>query len=198
MEIIQKRFSNKATFIFGEDKLKYTIKDSGGSRTFSVEYDAIPDEYGEAEERNTLYRNAAILWVGIGVIQIVVGLLQHGKVQFSLWFVLGILSYVVYMIARTRYSTIDTSKGRIFVMKNRQHDIVLKEFTDRRRAQWRRWYGEVNLENDPDKEIRKFHWLKDHQVLSEEECQAAIERVERFHDLGSESTPETAAGPTIN
>jgi hypothetical protein len=39
---VQKKFSNKTSFLFFDDILDYTIKDSGNSSAFTVDYGDIP------------------------------------------------------------------------------------------------------------------------------------------------------------
>lgn len=183
MDIVQKRFSNRATFAFGERELKYTIRDRSGSHSFGIEYGSIPDDVSELEERNVWYRNVGIFWVGLGILQIGMRFADSGDFRGSLWLTLGIVCFVAYWVGTTRYSVINTEKGKIFVIKDKSHDQVLKELKERRRGQWRAWYGEVNLANDPAKEIGKFRWLKEHDAITEAEYGEAMDRISQHHGL---------------
>lgn len=197
MEITQKRFSNKATFAFGERELKYTIKDSSGSHTFSVEYGAIPTDVNELEERNVWYRNVGIFWVGLGLLQIGMRVAESGQLKGSVWLTLGIICFVAYGLAATKYSTINTEKGKLFIIKNKDHDRLLEELNARRRAQWRTWYAEVDLSSDPAKELGKFRWLKEHAVISESEYAQAIEQITQHHGIQAGNAGE-AIGRRLN
>jgi hypothetical protein len=198
MEIVQKRFSNKATFSFGDKELRYTIKDSSGSQAFSIEYGAIPTDVNELEERNVWYRNVGIFWVALGLLQIGMRFADQGELRGSLWLTLGVLCFVVYWSAKTKYTTINTDKGRIFVIANKQHDQVMSEIETRRKAQWHSWYAEVNFGNEPRKEIGKFQWLRERGVITDAECKEAIERITQHHDLQPEGPAPEAIGRRLN
>lgn len=185
MEIVQKRFSNRTTFAFGERELKYTLRDRGATATFAVEYVAIPEDLGEFEERNTWYRNAGVFWVGLGILQIGMRLAEEGQLRGSLWLALGIVCLVAYRVGLTSYSTINTWNGRIFVIKGENHDRVFHEISARRKAQRRARFGTVDLDNDPASEIEKFRWLAEREAITGAECNAAIERISRHHGLPS-------------
>ncbi len=198
MEIIQKRFSNRATFSFGESQLKYTIKDSGGSQSFSIDYGSIPAEVGEREERNAWFRNVGIFWIAIGVLQIGARFTEQGRLKGSIWFTLGILCFIVYWAAKTRYSVINTDKGLIFIIKNKQHDQVMNELDARRKRQWRQLYGEVDLTNDLAREIEKFRWLKENNVISEAEYNEAVIKIAQHHDARNEDDTDESIEPLVN
>ena len=67
MEINQKKSSNQTKFEFGDEKLKYTVKDASGKKTFTTEYGSISDDdFDELEEKNDWFRNVGILWILIG------------------------------------------------------------------------------------------------------------------------------------
>lgn len=179
MEIIQKRFSNQATFFFGKDELKYTIKDSSGTQSFSVEYGSIPKDMNELEEQNPWYRNMGIFWVSIGTLQIAMRFFESGHLKGSMWITLGLPCLLLYMLAKTKYSVINTEDGRIFIIQNKQHDRILDELNKRRISQWRQWYADVNLSNESAKEIGKFEWLRDQNVISKDEYQDAVNTIYR-------------------
>lgn len=54
MEIKQKR-SNRTSFAFGEDELKYSIQDSSGSRGFSTPYTDTRDEHQKHDGSRLAY-----------------------------------------------------------------------------------------------------------------------------------------------
>jgi len=172
MELIQKKSSNQTTFEFGVEKLKYTIKDASGKRTFSIEYGSISDEdFDELEEKNAWFRNVGIIWVLLGLFQIVSRFMETGMPSGSMWLTLGIIFLFVYFFKTTNYAVLDTEKGQIFVIKDAQQSKILDEISSRRNSQWKRWYGTINYENESHIELNKFQWLLDKNVISEEEFQ---------------------------
>lgn len=198
MEIVQKRFSNKATFSFGDSDLRYTIRDSSSSQSFSIPYGSIRDDVGEFEERNVWYRNVGIFWVGLGLLQVGTYFAEHGQLRGSIWLTLGLVCFVVYWTAKTSFSVIDTEKGRLFIIKNAQHEQIMKELETRRAEQWRQWYGHVDLANDPEKEIGKFQWLKERKIISETEYNEAVARISQHHDLPGQAGVAEATSRRLN
>jgi len=182
MEIAQKKFSNKTRFEFGEGSLKYTLKEKGGSRTFSVEYGSIPASYGELEERNEWYRNVGGIWIAIGIIIVGSRYLDTGQVSGSLWLTLGLACMAVYWVARTKYTTIDTPGGRLFVIAEAKHDEILREIDNRRKQQLLSWYGSIDYENDPAKELGKFKWLLDQDVITRSAYEESASKIRQYHE----------------
>ena len=186
MEIIQKRFSNRATFGFGEARLAYTISDASGSRSFAIEYGYIPTDVGELEERAPWLRDAGIFLGALGLLLTGVQLTRGQPPAALIWIPVGLLALLAYRGLRTRYTVIATEMGRIFVIRDGRHDEVMNELDRRRTAQWRQWYAEVDLDNDPDSEMDKFDWLRERKVITEAEYQEAMNTIALHHDLDPE------------
>ena len=166
MDKSQKRFSNRTGFTFGEDALEYTIKDGTGRRTFSVDYAGISTDTGEIEERNDWYRNVGFFWVLVGVFLSYSRFSETGEMRASIWLTLGVICLALYGFLKTTYTTLESEKGRIFIIQDSQHDEIKDEIDSRRKNQWFRWYGTVDYDNDPQSEIGKFQWLLDRDVIT--------------------------------
>lgn len=187
MQVIQKHFSNRATFGFGEARLAYTIRDASGSRSFALEYGYIPTEASELEERAPWLRDAGIFLTALGLLLAGVQLALGQPPAALIWLPIGLVALVAYRGLRTRYTVIATEMGRIFVIRDGRHDEVMNELGRRRTAQWRQWYAEVDLDNDPDSEMDKFDWLRERKVITEAEYQEAMNTIALHHDLDPES-----------
>lgn len=196
MDKSQKKFSNRTNFEFGDDLLKYTLKDSSGSRTFSIEYGAISTDSGELEERNAWYRNVGFLWILIGAIVIYTHFADTGEVRGSLWFTLGLICIAMYWILKTSYTILDTEKGRIFIIKDAAHDEILDTIDARRKKQWFEWYGTIDYGNDPSKEVGKFQWLLDRDAISEDVFLESKRRIIEYHNL--DEVDDTSDDRTLN
>ena len=188
MNISQKKFSNRTNFKFGDDSLEYTVKDKGGSQTFSVEYGAIASGSGEIEERNAWYRNVGFFWVLIGGFVIFSRYTDTGEIKGSIWLTLGIICFALYWILKTTYTTLDSEKGRIFIIKDSSHDEIKDEIETRRKNQWFRWYGTIDYGNEPQKEIGKFQWLLDRDAISEDQFVEFRTQILDYHGLNLKGT----------
>ncbi|MDI9613555.1 MAG: hypothetical protein QM330_11020 [Acidobacteriota bacterium] len=187
MQVIQKHLSNRATFRFGKAQLVYTIRDASGCRSFAVEYGYIPTEASELEERVPWLRDVGIFLTVLGLLLTGVQLALGQPPAALIWLPIGLLTLLAYRGLRTRYTVIATEMGRIFVIRDGRHDEVMDELSRRRTAQWRQWYAEVDLDNDPDSEMDKFDWLRERNVISETEYQEAMKTIALHHDLDPES-----------
>ena len=198
MNISQKSFSNKTKFDFGGESLKFTVKDKSGSQSFSIDYGSIPGDHGEMEERNLWYRNVGGVWVLLGAFLVVSRYLETGEFRNSIWLVIGLICLMAYKVVKTLYTTIDTEKGRLFVIKNKQHDEIINEIDSRRKGQWLSWYGSLDFENDPDNEINKFQWLLDRKVITEEEFHDKKNIIINHHDIEISTGKDDSPDVTIN
>ncbi len=169
MDISQKRFSNQTGFKFQEDSLEYTVKDNSGRRTFTVEYAGISTDSGEIEERNAWYRNVGFFWVLIGAFSVFSHFTESGEIRGSIWLTLGVICFALYGYLKTTYTTLDSEKGQIFIIKDSKHDDIESEIESRRKNQWFRWYGSVDYGNEPNSEIGKFQWLLDRDAISQDQ-----------------------------
>lgn len=184
MEIIQKKGAVKSTFDFTDEKLKYSFKESSGKNTFSVDYDLIPHEnFSEIEEKNAWFRNLGILWSLLGLALTAVKFYETGTLSLSIWVTIGFICLLVYWFSKTSYTVLDTSNGRILILKDKKHDKVLRELDARRRKQWNDIYNKFDMENDPNAEINKFKWLKEQGVIDENEFQDRVKEISQFHEL---------------
>jgi len=97
MEIVQKSGSNKAVYNFLDDKLKYSIKDSSGKNTFSIDYGSIPyEDFSEIEQKNAWYRNVGILWCLLGLVITSMRFFEDGVLSVSMWVSIGFVCLLVY------------------------------------------------------------------------------------------------------
>ena len=189
MEIVQRRFMNKIWFKFEEQKLKYIIKDSNGRQTFTTLYEDISDDVREMDERNSWYRNVGIFWVMIGVLQVIATFHKYGQFRGSLWLTLGIVCFLVYGVAKTRYSILPSDGGNILIIQDSKHDDIMHEILNRRKDQLRSLYGEIDASNNPEKEIEKFKLLHKQDIISEDEMKEKIDQIIRMNEIKSNNKP---------
>ena len=198
MDISQKKFSNKTKFEFEDESLKFTVKDKSGSQSFTVDYGSIPKDSGELEERNLWYRNVGGIWVLLGAFFIVSRYFETGEFRNSIWLVIGLICLITYWVAKTAYTVIDTEKGRLYIIKNKQHDEIISEIDARRKGQWLSWYGSLNLENNPEREINKFKWLLNEEVITKEEFNEKEKAIINHHNIEISTAESDSPHATIN
>ncbi|MGV6819322.1 MAG: hypothetical protein ACWA5T_02360 [Parvularcula sp.] len=183
MEFEQKRLAHRTRFEFGERGLSYHVKDQRSATDFKLAYGEIPFNKIFFVEQNNWLRNVGILWLVIGAAELIAYVVDGtgGRVPF-LWLLLGAGCLSAYQILKTRFTIFETPHGRLFILEDAQHDEIVGALEDRRDAFFRSAYGEVDFENDPDSEYQKFEWLRENDIISEEEFRAKISQLRSAAD----------------
>jgi hypothetical protein len=100
------------------------------------------------------------------------------------WMVIGILCIGWSYFSTIKYSVFTMDPVKVYVIQERYHDVIVEEIKGRRIQQLRKYYGDVDPENDPENEIEKFRWLQKEGVISEEELKQKIAEIEFLkHDV---------------
>jgi hypothetical protein len=169
----QQKNATTTTFDFEAERLLYEVEDPSGRHRFVVPYEAVPSETGELVEKNTWFRNVGLLWLLLGVVSVgfgaLDGSLRAGDVGSLFWLVLGAITYGLYLWWQTTYTVYDTPRGRVFVIRDGQHDRIVAELAERKRTFLREHFGALDPTEQPEAELRKFAWLREEGAISEEE-----------------------------
>ncbi len=182
MEIKQKKLSNQHTFTFNEHSLNFAFKNKSGAEDVDVEYGTFPDKSSLLIEQNDWLRNVGILWFLLGALNIGRAVFSDNPVTGTgLWLFLGIICLIWFAVTKVRYSVFKTETSNIFVIQNGQHDHIIDEISKRKKAQLLQWYGDVNVDNDPESEINKFRWLAEQNVITKVQAEEKIAQVEFAH-----------------
>ena len=64
--------------------------------------------------------------------------------------------------------------GEISLLRDGRYDTLMEEINKRRKKQLLEWYGDIDFGNDPEEEIRKFHWLHSEHLISEDQLRRTI------------------------
>lgn len=122
-------------------------------------------------------RNAGYFWVALGLLAAALRLQETGRPILSIWLVLGIGCLLAYRWRRISYSIFDAPKGRLLVIRDAKHDEIVAEIVARRRACYRSRYAEVDPATSRETEERRFAWLHEHELISDEEYAAAMKQI---------------------
>jgi hypothetical protein len=172
----QKAWGTKLGFDFQEDELVYSAKITNTISVSQIPYLSISNKKWEFNQRNTWFRNVGILWIGVGI---VFGLPSFGGDPESLlWCVFGVIMIAVYFVTSMKFTVVQTERERIMILKNKDHDVILKTLLDLRKLHLKKKYGEINPDNQIDAEKKKFDLLLKEGVISKEEHDAAHKQIE--------------------
>lgn len=190
MQIEQKKLSNHHTFTFHGDYLNFAFSDKNGSGDLDVAYGDFSGKSSKRIDQHLGVRYLGWLCCGLGVVQSVTSLVKE-EVAVSSWLLLGLGCIVWSYLSRMTYTVLPTERGNVFVIQGtNNHDQIIEEIKSRRRVQLRSWYGEINPENDMEKEIAKFRWLADQQALTPEEVEERIAEIRATFGVDDKSPQE--------
>lgn len=175
MEIKQKKKSNTHVFTFLDNHLNFAYKDKSGSGDIDLSYADFPRKASIQIEQNEWLRNVGYLWCVIGAIQLSLALYQGSSISGKgFWLMIGVGCLVWAHFSKVKYSVYKTDRGNIFVIQDKHHDAIIDEINKRKKSQMLEWYGEVDPQNSLEQEIRKFKWLADEKIMSQEESEKKI------------------------
>ena len=197
-EFSQKRLSNRAWFAFRERALDYRFEDAQHAVRFQVPYEAVPFTRTEFTEKFEALRGVAILWLVLCVLNVIRALTDPFYfVPAAVLLGLAGLSWWGYRKLSTTFTVFDAPSGKLLVQHDGQEDEILSLIEARRRDRLLDELGDVDPNNDPEMERRKFGWLRDHGVITDEEYRAKLAEIER---ASPESLPplEGPGGGTVH
>lgn len=176
MKLKQRHFADSVEVELGDEEFGYTIKTSGSKKRFSVDYMRFdPEVIEETEQANTWWRNAGVAWVVIGVFVTALRYADGNGVRLSFWLYLGVICLAIYRLGRTSFTShAIEGGGRILLINDRRAPSILEELTARRRTRLAEVYGEIDFDEDPEREVAKFKWLESEGALSSEDVAAKI------------------------
>ncbi|THF61968.1 hypothetical protein [Pseudothauera rhizosphaerae] len=190
MKIVQKKRSNKHTFSFYDDYFNFAYEDKSGSGDTDMSYADFPQKSSVQIEQNQWLRNVGFLWMALGTFilghAVFTGATLSGK---GFWILMGVACVIWAHFSKVKYSVFRVGCGNIFVIQDKNHDEIVKELNNRRKAQLLKWHGDVNPENELENEITKFKWLVEQGVLTKEESEKKIAQAELLHNKVSIDSP---------
>lgn len=192
MEIQQKRHSNRIGFVFSDEQLRYSLKDSSGSRSFSVCYTDISRDRQTLEERNQWLRNVGLIWIAVGAVFTASAWFTRQEFVPSLWLLLGGGCYAAYRLRSTRFTILPSEKGNLLVIDDQDGQRVIEQIETRRTAQLRDQYDYINPDESPEQQRSRYKWLHREGALTDEQL------AQRLLGVGVEESVAIAVGRMVD
>ncbi|MBA2237193.1 MAG: hypothetical protein H0W24_00610 [Lysobacter sp.] len=174
MEIQQKRFASRIGFVFADDELRYSIKDSSGRRSFSLPYVDISRDRQTLEERSQWLCNVGLLWIALGAVFTATAWFTKQQFAPSLWLLIGGGCYVAYRMCGTAFTILPTEKGNLLVIDDKDGPRVIEEIEARRAAQLREQYDYLDPGESLEQQRNRYKWLHREGALGDEELQQRL------------------------
>lgn len=183
MDIEQRQFRIHQRISFSEDQCRLSSQTPSGLVHQQFNYADLSEQSSSCIDAQPWLACIGWLWIGLSLIQLLELRLSSQPAALSLLLALGmgIICLSWYWLDRHCYSLFQTERGSIRILRGRQHDQILQQLRSRRKQQLLRWYGEINPDNEFQHELRKFHWLAEQGVISDEERDHKIAELEFHH-----------------
>ncbi|MBY0423253.1 MAG: hypothetical protein K2Q06_13180 [Parvularculaceae bacterium] len=192
MEFRQKNRSTRLRFTFDRAELTYHIIDQSGEVELLIDYAELPGTSRRVFKQVKLMRNLGILFCVLSLIMAASA--AAGATSWAsaaTFFIMGMSWFVVYVWNLANYTVLDTVKGSVLIIEDKQLDAIYGEMKSRRKARLLDLHGQVDPTRDPNIEIAKFEWLVKERVLTREEADAVISRLRQ-------PDPETSPRALLN
>ena len=196
MTFEQKRLSNRVRLTFRDDALEYRFEDASHARTLTLDYRELPFTHTEYTEKFEALRGLAFVWLflaGLNGLRALGGELGFLVASVVLVLLAG-ASWLGYRRLSATFTVIDADQGRLLLLHDGQYERIMGEIAQRRRDALLAEFGAVDEDNDPEEERRKFAWLRDRGVLTEDEYQRKVAEI----GGAAPSLPSGPGGGTVH
>ena len=200
MNFAQKRGGYRTTFAFGAEALEYTFSARGNRRGGSAPYAEIPTAWRHLQKKSWYVKYIA---AGFVAFWLVVGSwvmtnpsgqspnpLRDGLILMAIGFGAALLILILDRLESppTRL-TIIPGRREIWIIVDGQHQAIVDEIMSRRREALRRKFASIDTLSPPGSESRKFRWLLEEGVISDEAYRDAIARLAAMQRLEQYRAP---------
>ena len=173
MRIVQKSPLLSTSFVFEAENLICVRKDWHGVQRLEVPYGSIRMEPGSGLEQNAALFACAVALFFWGLVQAAHALL-HADPYGPLFLLAAPACLAAHALIRAEVVYLPSDAGEISLLRNGRYDTLMEEINKRRKKQLLEWYGDIDFGNDPEEEIRKFHWLHSEHLISEDQLRRTI------------------------
>lgn len=180
MEIIQKKLLTKYVFTFKDEQLHFSSKNKNGKKSIELNYSDFPSETSAIRKKDDRFLGYGFGFFLLGAFQIGYALYSGSNAPMMGWIWLALaLPCIIYThCSKTLYTTFDTDRNTIYIIRDKNHDMIVNELYSRRKKQKLDWYGEIDLKNDLDSEIRKFLAFHNEGIITQEELDKKVAQLE--------------------
>lgn len=162
MRYTQKKQDTEITISLDTQNIFYAIKDAKSKAEFTHPYEDIMINRYEITESNDGYKNQATYLFVVGLVLLIVG--------FGFLFLIGAGIFLfLYKRSKMRFTVIDANQKRLYILHDTKHDEIIDNLYKNRNKYLKHKYAIIEHHNDPAFELKKFQWLLDQQVITQDE-----------------------------
>lgn len=131
----QASVSVRTQFEFGERHLGYGLDGDRRHWRFAIDYADLPKRSGFALSTSAWLRRLGSLACAFGVLQAGWAAWNGASMLGGMVLgVIGVICLLLHVVSRREFTVLRTSAGDILIVRDRQHDQILRALRERRRA----------------------------------------------------------------
>jgi hypothetical protein len=178
MKYEQKRVLARTMFAFNDTELQYSFRYGNTVEESSFDYFEVSRTRKHAALRDWSRFQLGMLLVLVGLVAIAA---QSRLIGFNalslLWLAPGATLLALFTFAQTHFVTLQAGGRPVWIIDDKSTHAIVAEIDRRRRDRLADLYGALNLANEPYLELRKIEWLVAESVLTRDEANDQIARV---------------------
>ena len=199
-ELKQTYLNERRHFFLEPNRVRVFSKGANGEVEFYVQYEDLTSQIRHlTEQSGRLY----IVAISFGVFSLVghaANLAGEPALMrwVPLWTIAALILFAFHLAKRRRYLLLDLTDGKtLFFLRDKPSERELSDFLatmqSKRKQYLRDTYYKIDMDNDPQREVMKFKWLKTEGVISEIEFEEVKKACERRGDgdMDTGSPPST-------
>jgi hypothetical protein len=172
----------------------YFVSGRGKSTGYNVKYELLPNEfyYRTDRPRDTYVLLPMVSMAAITLVELWSRVFVDAYQIIGLSAVVGTIlcgiGYGLRRLFKRSCTSLPTAAGTIMIVQNGKHDRMIGELQTRRAAALKRQVF-INKSTPPWLEIKKFKWLKDEGIITEDELTAYREMILSHGDIIAGEAP---------
>ena len=175
----QRKNKNEIAVEIGEAGIIYKIKDDTVNRREKISYESILNDQYELYESNNTYKNNAIYTGIVGTIFLLINIFYGTKLWAWLFMLSCPIFYFLYYRSKAAFTVMKTTSDvNLVILQDKQHAQILEDIYKSRNNYLKVNYLTIDYENDPQRELNKFSWLQELDIISEREFKVIQEDIE--------------------
>jgi hypothetical protein len=186
MRITQKFSYLQTSFDFGDDELTYSFTDSRRKVGTSIRYSKISEQILYVKAKRWAFLYVPVFCAGVYLILGIYSLLVVKDVLFlyeaPILLTVFPLMFMLYRLSNKPIGTFiirthSATNLPIQILDDKKHSAILNEIEKRRKEQIRQEFAQVDFNKPYYEELKKFNWLKEQEIISEQEYQQARQKI---------------------
>jgi hypothetical protein len=185
MRFVQKVSGLRTEFDFQEKGIQYLVSDRTGTREAFTPYESI--QIGNRlEVQKPIFSHLVrgVLMLFFGGISLLISAAYHDiRAEMLAFFCIAIggISVGYAKWKKTKYTILKGTVHNLVLIRDKQYDEILQQITRRWKDRFKILLAHIDPANPPEKELKKFEWLRDNDIISIEEFTEAAKRIPSKH-----------------